>query len=63
MNMDKVLKAVGYSGMALGLLSWGHLSATSKRRMNDDLPTRSIDYFKMVVQDSADNLKDFLFDH
>lgn len=64
MNMDKLLKVVGYSGMALGLLSWGgHLSVTSKCRMDDDLPTRSIDYFKMVIQDSSDNLKRFLFDH
>lgn len=23
MNIDKALKVVGYSGMALGLLSWG----------------------------------------
>lgn len=63
MNMDKVLKVVGYSGMALALLSWGHLSATDKRRTNNELPIRSIDYFKMVLKDSSDHLKDFLFNH
>lgn len=62
MNMDKILKVIGYSGMALGLLSWGHLSAISKSRTNCDLPPRSTDYFKMVTQDSLGNLKDFLFD-
>lgn len=63
MNIDKALKVVGYSGMALGLLSWGHLSAISKRRTNRDLPIRSTDYFKMVLKDSLDHLKDFLSDH
>lgn len=61
MNIDKVLKVVAHSGMALALLSWGHLSALSKSRTNRDLPTKSTDYFKMVLQDSSDQLKDFLF--
>lgn len=65
MKTDKILKVLGCSGLALSLLSWGHMSAMLKERTDADLVVYgrgigSLRYFKMVIEDSIDNLKDYL---
>lgn len=66
-KIDKIMQSVAFAGVLVSTLTFGHLSATWRKRTFDDAPANkrgrktTLGYIKFALTDVRDEFIDYLF--